>query len=58
MLSKALKKTISWRIIAFGIASIILYVATGTWQYTPTVLITDVVKTIVYYVHEKVWARF
>jgi uncharacterized membrane protein len=54
--SRTIAKSITWRIIAFGSSMIILYILTGDWEisfYHSVVIHT--VKTILYYIHERVW---
>lgn len=54
--SRTIAKSITWRIIAFSSSMIILYLLTGNLEmsfYQSVVIHT--VKTILYYIHERLW---
>lgn len=56
--SRTVFKTITWRIVAFGSTLIILYLLTGDFDMSlyHSILI-HAAKTILYYVHERLWNR-
>ena len=56
MISKRLKKTIVWRIIATGTTFLASYFITGELKGASMIALVDtVVKTGLYYAHEWVW---
>jgi uncharacterized membrane protein len=54
--SRTIAKSITWRVIAFSSSMIILYILTGNWElsFYHSVVIHSV-KTILYYIHERLW---
>lgn len=56
--SRTIAKSITWRIVAFGSSIIILYLLTGDWSmsFYQSVII-HLVKTILYYIHERIWNK-
>jgi len=53
---RTIAKSITWRIIAFSSSLIILYIITGNWETSfYHSLIIHTVKTILYYIHERLW---
>ena len=53
---RTIAKSITWRIIAFSSSLIILYIITGSWETSfYHSLIIHTVKTILYYIHERLW---
>jgi len=57
-MDKAIMKTITWRFTAFSTGALIMFLGTGTWNYTPLVFLADVTKTLLYYIHEKGWDHY
>ncbi len=54
--SRTIVKSITWRIVAFISSLIIIYFLTNNWNtalYHATII--HIVKTILYYIHERVW---
>lgn len=57
-MSKTLKKTISWRIIATTSSITIGYLITGSIEIGFSIGILEViVKSILYFIHEKYWDK-
>jgi len=57
-MNKAIMKTISWRVIAVFITSVIVYLLTGSFALSIAVAIPEtIVKLLAYYAHEKVWEK-
>jgi len=55
---KSLIKTVSWRVIATSLTIGILYLFTGNLIFSGEVGVTiNVVKTLGYYLHERLFAR-
>ena len=54
--SRTIVKSITWRLLAFGATVIVLQLMINDWQ---TSLIHSViihsVKTVLYYIHERLW---
>ena len=51
-------KTLSWRIFATSATLLLVYVFTEDIVISASISITEiVVKTIIYYVHERVWDK-
>ena len=56
MVRKRLFKTACWRIISTIVTFIIVYLLTGNWMLsTHIAIINIIVKSIMYYYHEKYW---
>lgn len=54
--NRSLVKTISYRILIIIATSLILFIFTGNVELTLGVtLVTSIVCTILYYIHERVW---
>jgi uncharacterized membrane protein len=57
-MSKVVCKTITWRMTAIVLSAIIVYVFTGSVsQSLGSVVVANIVSTLAYYVHEKLWDR-
>lgn len=55
---RSLLKTISWRVVAMFITAAITWVFTGRLDFAITVGLGDtLVKFLLYYLHERAWAR-
>jgi len=55
---KSLIKTISWRLIATFITIGLFYIFTGDIIFSGEVgIIVNIVKTVAYYLHERLWAK-
>lgn len=53
-----LKKTIVWTIISMSITFLVVFAFTGSWEWGATITLTErVIKTLVYYPHERFWHR-
>lgn len=53
-----LAKTISWRIIAITITIIISYIVTKNFKIALEIgLAANIIKTVAYYIHERVWVK-
>ena len=49
-------KTVSWRVIALIITILILYMVGDTWWIALSAgIVANIAKTILYYLHERVW---
>ena len=56
---KSIGKAISWRIIASCVTGILVYSATKRIDVSGLIAGAEVMaKLILYYIHERVWARF
>ena len=56
--SRSLTKTITWRVTGSGATFLIAFLISGTWQLAGTIAIIQLVaNTVLYYVHERFWAR-
>ncbi len=56
--SRTIAKSITWRIIAFTSSIIILYLLTHNWETSLYhAIIIHIVKTILYYIHERFWNK-
>jgi len=56
--SRTALKTLSWRIIATSTTLLLVYIFTKNVLLSVGVSITEsVVKTIIYYMHERLWNR-
>jgi uncharacterized membrane protein len=57
-MKRTIAKTISWRVFAVTITSILLLIVTGSLALAFSVGILDmVIKTILYFCHERIWAK-
>jgi len=55
---RSLIKTGTWRIIAFAVLCVISYVVTGSIALATSIALVDwLVKTILYFIHERMWTR-
>ncbi|MCD4760827.1 DUF2061 domain-containing protein [bacterium] len=54
--SRTIAKSITWRLVAFVSSVLVLYVLIGDWESSiyHSVIIHSV-KTVLYYVHERMW---
>lgn len=56
--SRSLLKSISWRVVAFIVLSIITYAFTGSLRETGLIAIVyNVLQIGIYYLHERTWDR-
>ncbi len=56
--ARSLVKAISWRVIAFVITFIVVYVVTKEATLSIWVaIVANVLKTIFYYLHERTWNK-
>lgn len=56
--TRAITKTITWRVIATIITGIIVYSFTGKFEETGRItVVVAVFLTVGYYIHEKLWQR-
>ena len=56
--TKTIMKTITWRVLATLATIILVYIFTGKLKTAAGVGVVDVIlKTILYYGHERLWAR-
>lgn len=54
--SRTIAKSVTWRIIAFSSSLIVIYLLTHDWETSLyESLILHAVKTVLYYVHERLW---
>ena len=57
--SFTLKKTVSYYFTHITVAAAVAYAVTGSWVAAVTLsLLEPTVQTVVYFFHEKVWARY
>lgn len=57
--ARSITKAITYRIVGTVATSAIAYLVTGSPQTAVAIgMIDPVVKTVVYYLHERVWLRF
>lgn len=55
---RTLLKTVCWRVIALIIAGSVLYIATGSVEFTAAVTaVQQALSACFYYIHERVWNR-
>ena len=55
---RSIAKTISWRVVATFITGVVTFILTGRLDFAVTVGLADtLVKFLIYYVHERMWAR-
>ena len=55
---RSLYKTLSWRVVATILLFIVSYFVTGQIEVASTIVgIEVVIKTVFYYVHERVWSN-
>lgn len=55
---RSLLKTLSWRVVAFTVTVLAVWVATGEFALAAGVGIVDsILKTGAYYLHERTWNR-
>ncbi len=55
---RSLTKSISWRIIATTITMLVSFMWLGEWTTAIALAITaNVIKGLLYYIHERVWNR-
>ena len=55
---RSIAKTISWRVVASIITGVVTFFLTGRLDFAGTVGLADtLVKFLIYYVHERMWAR-
>jgi len=55
---RSIAKTISWRVVASIITGVVTFFLTGRLDFAVTVGLADtLVKFLIYYVHERMWAR-
>ncbi|MHA2135717.1 MAG: DUF2061 domain-containing protein [Candidatus Thorarchaeota archaeon] len=56
--SRAFKKALTWRLVALTTLMTITYVMTGSLIFAGSIGVADTVfKTILYWVHEKLWEK-
>jgi uncharacterized membrane protein len=56
--ARTIFKTLSWRILASSTTLLIVYLFTGSVVISAGVCVIEmVVKTLIYYVHERVWDK-
>jgi len=56
---KLFVKTISWRFIAMSTTGLISYVLTGSIEIATSIMSVEVViKSLLYYAHEKIWIKY
>lgn len=57
-IKRSLLKTLSWRLTATLTTILLVYFFTNEWKIAALVGGTEAItKTIIYYFHERVWAR-
>ena len=55
---RSLIKTGTWRVIAFAALSVISYVVTGSIALATSIALADwIVKTLLYFLHERAWSK-
>ena len=55
---RSLYKTLSWRVVATILLFIVSYFVTGQVEVASTIVgIEVIIKTVFYYVHERVWSN-
>lgn len=53
---RTIAKTVTWRITASSITVIIIYTLTGDFAISTGASLAEIlIKTIAYYIHERVW---
>lgn len=56
--SRSITKSITWLIVAFAVTFIVLFLLEQDWQSALWhALVIQIVKFIVFYIHERVWNR-
>jgi len=54
-----LKKTASYYVTHISVAALVAYAVTGNWFVALTLsLLEPTVQTVVYFFHERIWARY
>lgn len=57
--SKSALKTLTWRVLASTDTLIIAWVLTGSFTLAGSIMSVEIVtKMVLYYAHERVWARY
>lgn len=55
---KSILKAVSWRVIAVTVVILVTYSLTGSWEMGLTIgAIDTVIKTFLYYAHERLWMK-
>jgi uncharacterized membrane protein len=55
---RTVMKAVTWRTVAFFITSVIVWIATGRWEFAATIGLADTaIKLFVYYAHERLWLK-
>jgi uncharacterized membrane protein len=58
-IKKSLAKTITWRIIALVITSSLVFIVTKDLTLATSIGILDLtIKSVVYFVHERIWNKY
>ncbi len=56
---RSLAKALTWRIFALIITIVVSFAFLGTWSTSIAIgLVSNFLKTIGYYIHERMWQRF
>ena len=57
-IKKSILKTITWRVIALAITSVIVFMHTKSLTYAASIGILDLtIKSVIYFIHERLWNR-
>lgn len=55
---KSILKSISWRIVAVTVVTLVTIGVTGSWEIGVTIGIIDTtIKVFLYYAHERLWMK-
>ena len=55
---KSILKAVSWRIIGVAVVTLVTRLVTGSWEVGLTIgAIDTVIKTFLYYGHERLWMK-
>ncbi len=58
MVKRSILKTITWRITASTTTLLLVYIISGQLEIAGAITLYEiVVKTLIYYLHEKVWEK-
>ena len=55
---KTIYRTISWRVVGIVLTYVIAYIVTGSIKVATSLAVIDsIIKTIAYWVHERLWLK-
>ncbi len=56
--TRALAKSVTWRLISMLITGVVVFFVTGSWSVTGSIVaVTAGIKTVLYMVHDWLWDR-